>query len=334
MSALLLMLSLSMAQDAPIELPEPPVATATAVTGSLVLQVGKPVEATDALVDQVDALGGWFQARTADHVALRVPLDKHQELLDFAAELGKVAERSAQRVDITQPLTEAKGKLESREALLERYYEVLETADPKSIVGVERQIVQAIEQIEHLKGRIRLLEDQAAYARVDVSFRFRDRKAPSRDGSSSFRWLNTLNVTDVVYGLQRDRADWKSSGARPSAPAGFSAWKKASRFRAASPDGVLFRVRSMKHKPKADLAFWKEAVRERMVAAGYRVVSEEDVPAGARIEVVSPLGQEDWTYVIAFFPAGNKLLIAEAAGEVSAFEARRAEILDALNKTL
>ena len=116
-------------------------------------------------------------------------------------------------------------------------------------------------------------------------------------------------------------------------PKGFSAWRKTGKFRAASPDGVLYRVRSVKHKPKADLAFWKEAVRERMVAAGYKVVSETDAAGGARIELVSPLGQEDWSYLIQFFVAGNRLIIAEAAGEVTAFDGHRDAIVRAMEGT-
>lgn len=311
--------------------PEAPFA-ATQVTASLVLKVGKPVESADEIVDHATELGGWFQSRTQDFVSLRVPVEKTEDLLAFAEELGKVADRSAERTDVTHALVEARGKLESRQELLGKYYEVLKTADPKSIVGVERQIVQAIQQIEQLQGRIRVLEDRSTYARVDIAFRFRDRQAPRRDGSSSFRWLNTLNVADVMHGLMDPWPDWTSRAATPVTPAGFSAWRKTRRFRAASPDGVLYRVRSEKHKPRADLDFWKEAVRERMVAAGYTVVAETDAAGGARIELVSPLGQEDWTYLIQFFDDGNRLVIAEAAGEVSHFEEHRDAIVAAMEK--
>ena len=200
---------------------------------------------------------------------------------------------------------------------------MLETADARSVVRVEQQIIQAIVQIEQIKGQIRVLEDQAAYARVTVDFRFRDRAAPRRDGSSSFAWLNSLNITDVVGGLQHTYPNWKTQAVTPITPDGFSSWKRTKSYRAASPNGVLYRVRTVKHKPEADVVFWREAVRERMLAAGYKVVAEEDLPGGGRIELVSPLGQEDWTYLISFYLDGSRLVIAEAAGEVSRLDPRR-----------
>ena len=35
-------------------------------------------------------------------------------------------------------------------------------------------------------------------AEITVSFRFRDRAAPAATGTSSFPWLNTVNLTDLV----------------------------------------------------------------------------------------------------------------------------------------
>lgn len=338
-----LLLSLALAQQAAqrpktLEPPEPsePAAEAqaadqaTAVTAHLVLKVGQPIEAADALVAETTKLGGWFQARTQDHVELRVPVARFEQLIDAAEALGKVADRGAAREDLTRPLAEARQRLKSRQELLEKYYEVLKTADDKSIVRVETQVVQAIEVIEALQGQIRVLEDRADHARVSVSFTFRDRQAPRRDGSSSFAWLNTLNVVDVAYGMQQRTPAWKTKTV-VSTPDGFSAWRKPSRYRAASPNGVLYRVRSEKHKPQADVDFWREAVRERMSAAGYKVVAETERPTGGRIELASPLGTEDWTYIVQFTVDGKKLHVAEAAGEVSRLDGHRSSLEKALD---
>ena len=46
-----------------------------------------------------------------------------------------------------------------------------------------------------------------------------------------------------------------------------------------SPDEVLFRVRTARNKPQADLGYWREALRNRMSDAGYAIVSEADIQA-------------------------------------------------------
>jgi hypothetical protein len=321
---------------APAAAPEPaPASTArTAVTASMTIQVARPVEAADALVAKARELGGWFASRTDDRVELRVPVGAADALVAAAGELGKVADRGLERRDLTSEITGVQARLEAREEVLARYYEVLEKAGPKAIFTVERQVIAAIEQIERLRGQLRVLEDRADYARVDVAFRFRDRRAPKPDGTSSFAWLNSLDVQQLIRGLQQESPAWRTRGLAIQAPSGFSEWRKSRSYRAVSPDGVLFRARTVKHDPRADATFWQEAVRERMKAAGYRVVADEAREIGGLpgvvLELQAPLGEEDWTYLIAFVPDGRKIQIVEAAGVVTRFEDRRAAIVEAI----
>jgi len=312
-----------------------PASSETLVTASLVLAVPQQESAAEAVVQQATSLGGWFQSRTPTVLSLRIPSDQIDAMVKFAEGQGKVVDKAVTRQDLHAQLADLHGRLDARKNVLDEYYKVLQGAGSESIVAVEYQVTQAVAQIETLGGQIRMLEDQAAHARLDVSFQFRDRSAPSRDGSSSFPWLNTLNVQDVIQSFLVRSPGFKTgpvSLAKP--PDGFSAWRHHGRYRATSPDDVLFRIRTVKQKPSAELAFWKEAVRDRMVAAGYKLVTEGDVEANGRkggmIEIASPVGTEDWTYVIVFFPQGKKVTIVEAAGQITRFDARR----DALNNAI
>jgi hypothetical protein len=307
----------------------------TLVTAAVVVAVSQQEAAADAVVAKATELGGWFQSRTDGALSLRVPSGTVETLVNFAEGQGKVLDKSLTRQDASVELADLRGRLLARQSLLSEYYKVLEEAGADSVVSVEYQIVAQIQEIEGLQGRIRMLEDQASNARVDVAFQFRDRAAPARDGSSSFRWLNSLNVQDVIWSLQSSQPDHRTKGVRvPKPPDGFSAWRKKGRYRAASANDVLFRVRTERHKPKGELSFWKEAVRVRMLAAGYKLVEEKDLGIvgvnGATIELVAPVGTEDWTYLIGFFPVGGRIVVAEAAGEVTRFEARREQILTAM----
>ncbi len=306
-------------------------AAETRVMASLVVAVSQKEEAADAAVAEAERLGGWFQARTPDHVSLRVPVDQGEVLVDAVSAQGKVLDRSLSRDDLSQELADLRARLKAREDVLARYNAVLAKASAKSIVSVEQQIMHAIQQIELLKGRIRMLESQAAMAAVDVSFQFRDRQAPVNDGSSSFAWLNSLDVQNVIAALRADVPDWKTKATITPPPPGFSAWKDQRRFRATSPDGILVRVRTEKHEPEADIVFWTEAARERMTAAGYTVMGTEDISAsgapGTLLDLAAPVGTEDWTYLIAFVPAARKILVVEIAGEVATIVPQRHAIV-------
>lgn len=120
------------------------------------------------------------------------------------------------------------------------------------------------------------------------------------------------------------------------APVGFAPYKQTRSFRAVSPDGVVFRVRTEKNEPKAELNFWKEALKKRMLDAGYHFVSEGDIKAGEHVgyllELSAPLGTQDYTYLIAVFDQGDRLVLVESAGEIARFAGRREAVVAAIGK--
>jgi len=251
-----------------------------------------------------------------------------------AESLGVVVDRSFNREDRSLELADLRSRVTARRQMLAQYMDLLRTAEQDGVLTVEREIVSLVSEIESYEGRIRVLEDRIAFARVTVDFRFQDRTAPVDDGSSSFAWLNTVNLSDLLGDFQTPKGWTRARGVRADVPVGFARYPKGKAFRAASPDDVLFRVRTERHRPDATLAFWKEALRKRMTDAGYRFLSERDVKAGTTpgylLELTAPLGVDDALYLVAVFPAGRRLVVVEAAGEVSEAKARLDVILAAI----
>jgi hypothetical protein len=121
-----------------------------------------------------------------------------------------------------------------------------------------------------------------------------------------------------------------------SAPAGFARYSDSQEFKAVSPEGIVFRVRHEENKPYADLSFWKEALKKRMLDAGYIFLREASITAdgqqGYLLELTAPFGEKDYTYLTAIFVRSNKIVIAEAAGEVTDLSARRDGILASIQR--
>lgn len=117
-------------------------------------------------------------------------------------------------------------------------------------------------------------------------------------------------------------------------PEGFARYTKARQIKAVSPEGVIYRVRSEDNKPFAELPFWKEALKKRMLDAGYIFLREAPIQADAQegylLELTAPYGQQDYTYLMAVFVLKKKIKIVEAAGEVSDLAAHRAAIFEAI----
>ena len=133
------------------------------------------------------------------------------------------------------------------------------------------------------------------------------------------RHLNNNSFYVVVAGLAAVAVSGCASFTA-TAPLGFAAVSGHDPFRAISPDGVVFRVRHEANQPKAELAFWKEALKNRLLAVGYTYVSEREVKAsgrpGALLELAAPMGQVDFSYLVAIFVTAGDVVIVETAGPV------------------
>lgn len=325
MFALLGFLSFALAQT-----PDRP----TRVQAGLTLRVDDRDAAATAAVAAAEAAGGWFNAYGTNAVSLRVPVAQSDALITTLRGLGDLVERSYQSDDLSAQVVDLESRLAARRAMLGKYLEVLGGASPKAIVAVEREVTQLVSEIEGLEGQLRFLRDRADYAAVSVSFVFRDRQGPRRDGSSSFAWMNSINLADLLYDVQNGQRA-SPSASSPVAPEGFAAFRKAGRFQAASPDGAVYRVRSVRHKPKADLGFWQEALRNRMIGAGYHLLAEQEITTadggkGVLFELGAVNGERDQTYIVALIPDGSKLILVEATGEAEAFKAHREAVLAAV----
>ena len=119
------------------------------------------------------------------------------------------------------------------------------------------------------------------------------------------------------------------------APEGFATYGETLPLRAVSPEGLVYRVRVEPHRPEATLGFWSEALRRRMERAGYRVLREAETTTGdgvpvALLEVAAPVGDRDYAYLVGLVVDGERLVIAEAAGEVAPFATRRDDVVAAI----
>lgn len=196
----------SAARDLPSTAAESKVAKPLiAVSNLLVLKTADPQAAGDTLVEKTRELGGYFSNRNDLSLTFKVPAKKADQLVAFVESMGTVIDRNYSAVDVGQALAEAKTRLRSRQDVYKRYFSVLRTAKAKAVVSVEREITSLIQEIEQLQGTLKLLEHQLALTEIEVHFRFPDRRPPLKTGNSSFAWLNTVNLSDLIQGFAREQ---------------------------------------------------------------------------------------------------------------------------------
>ncbi len=305
------------------------------ITAELVVKVAQRDDAAKALIAETESRGGYFSLLSDEQLVLRVPVAEVEAVVSAVDEQGLVVDRSYNSEDLRETLNEHRTRLAARKRVLDQYFGLLSGADADAVLTVEREITRLVAEVERLEGAIRFMEHGADMANVTVRFRFRERTGPRSDASSSFEWLNGLNLQGLVDDFTVAE-DWRTrrNPVGVTAPVGFATYSNRKQFRAASPEGVLFRVTTVEHDPEADLAFWSEAMERRMSGAGYRVIRKEDIDAGGisghLLELSAPLGVVDYAYAIAVIPSDKQIVVVEAAGEVSEFEARRETIVQSI----
>ncbi len=117
-------------------------------------------------------------------------------------------------------------------------------------------------------------------------------------------------------------------------PESFAEQKDKAVYRAVSPEGLLYRVRTVANDPPKDLAFWSEALRIQLVREGYRPIGGAQGFTGAKDGVFYEwgvrYGNEDHVWLTAVLVFGDRIAVAEAGGEHSVYYKHREAILESL----
>jgi hypothetical protein len=197
--AVLLAASSAPADDAP---PPAPDATGqqdaadtrrTALVSRMVLKVVNPDEARSRLVAGVRELGGFPALATDDRLEMKVPPGRIDELLQLIAAEGLVLEKTLDRQDLTLEIAQLDGQLGAKRAVLTRLRGFFDDSGVQATLRIEQTMTELVTEIEQVKGRLRVLEERARFARVEISFRFKQRDRLIYV-HSPFEWLNTVSL--------------------------------------------------------------------------------------------------------------------------------------------
>ena len=312
------------------------------ISAHLTIKVQKKEAVADMIVQKATDFGGYYASRTEQNLHLKIPSAQAMDFIEFVAGQGLIVERELNSNSLHQEITDLQARLKTREELLNRYFDILNQAQEENVLTVERAVIDLVSEIEGLKGKLRKQEHAAAFADIYVGFQYRERRAPINDGSSSFAWLNSLNIEDIQYSFEyaEDTSRKKATGTIPS---NFALYDQKKDIRSASHDGILYRIRMVQPEQDAEIDFWSEAVQNRMYAAGYhpyqaqkttssqqedgnKMIASESINNGVIIRCLAASGDNDLAYWIAFTKKGNSLLLIEVTGEVSTFQSYESNI--------
>ena len=126
---------------------------------------------------------------------------------------------------------------------------------------------------------------------------------------------------------------------RVSKPQGFAEVKDSMFFdpvyKAVSPEGMLFRVRTVKNYPSMELEFWGDSLKNQLMKEGYHLSGEKvsfklEKSDGILYEWILPYSSDDYIYMTAIMLSGRRIIIAESAAEHTIYKKYRESILESL----
>jgi hypothetical protein len=302
---------------------------------SVTMLVADADQAADRLEAWVQSQEGYVLYKSRERVSLRLPHAALPRLREFLEGLSEdILDFSPQAVDLREQLARTQSSLASRREILGRNLAMLDQANVAGTLAIEREMLALIQEVESLQAALARLDVDRAYALVEVGMRYLQATLPE-DIPSSFAWINQVGFYPFIEGRPGEGSAAPRITLR--APAGYAEAGAArdGSYRALSPEGLPFRVRSFRNEPAKDLGFWSEALRSHLAKEGYRPNGESlsfqagNLP-GSGQEWVVPYGQESYVYLTALLVAGDRILLAEAGGPYKLYVEYRQSLQESL----
>lgn len=176
---------------------EPDAERATALTAQVVLKVVHPDRARADLLQSVKELGGFPVLVTEHELTVKVPPDRIGAAIEAVAARGLVIEKTLSREDLTQSIAQLGARLRSKREIFQRLRRFIDDSDVAATLQIERQMTALVAELEQVKGQLRVEQERARWAVVNVSFRFRERDRIVYV-RSPFDWLNSVDLDRFV----------------------------------------------------------------------------------------------------------------------------------------
>lgn len=165
---------------------------------NLGLAVFKVQENLDTIEKMAVDAGGYMVTRSQNHIKVRVPAEKFQKTIDVIVTLGDVHHRQITADDVTAEFTDLEIRMKNAVVVRDRLQALLAQAkNVEEALQVERELRRLTEEIEVMKGRMKLLSELAAYSTIDVQFSERATRIQSRV-HLPFPWLHQMGLENLL----------------------------------------------------------------------------------------------------------------------------------------
>ncbi|EYF04932.1 DUF4349 domain-containing protein [Chondromyces apiculatus] len=158
--------------------------------------VDEPAKALAQLEAMTREMGGFLSKRDDASIILRIPVARFEEALAQVGKLGEIVRRDVSVEDVTEAFVDMEIRLKNLRAIRTRLERLLEkAASVAEAVAIERELARVSGEIESIEGKMKLLQERAAFSTLTVYVAARGREVV---GSSAAQlpvpWLGQLGL--------------------------------------------------------------------------------------------------------------------------------------------
>jgi uncharacterized protein DUF4349 len=270
---------------------EPSIDRKIVYTANLTLEVPNPRATLNLVQKLVEENKGYIQRSTLETITFRIAPDLFEEMLAKLETLGKTINRNVSSEDVTDRYMNISIRLETAEKSRQRLLDILASAaKTKDVLEIERDLRRLTEEIETMKGKLRLLESQVSMATITVNLQSSYAPTPYNPAKETpFDWVRETSIEGTFYPVD-DNSPLNGGGGlfggptfelagENRMPEGFVPLRYTSTHLVASTaDGNRLQVRQVKFPKnrRPELSFWVDVLKGELLGKrGLELVSEE-----------------------------------------------------------
>ena len=177
--------------------------------GNVSLEVESLEEAEKRIGEWASRFGGYiissWESESSSSYTVKIPSEKFDEAFNETKNYGKFLNGNINSDDITDQYYDLETRLEAKKVLRERLENYLKNAkETKELLNIEKELNNAVSEIESMEGRMRRMKNQVAYSTININLQL-----PYRVTSEGFEWpsfssglrIFAVNVLDFFIGL-------------------------------------------------------------------------------------------------------------------------------------
>ncbi|MEN6625928.1 MAG: DUF4349 domain-containing protein [Candidatus Sumerlaeia bacterium] len=303
--------------------PAPPIIPAATdrkviYNANMVLQVANRDGALDQIHGTIRRLGGFVQHATLEAVTFRVAPEKFEEALKSLAGMGQVLSREISSQDVTDQYVDYEIRIKSAEASLDRLRALLAKAEKtEDLLKIESDIRRLTEEIERMKGQLRVLANQVSWATITVGLQVRaiaqQPTGSTRLARDRFAWIQQVGIERVqdavpanarVTGTSRLPRWLVGPKFSFSVPSGFvPIWFTGDILLTTTPEDYRMRLLMVDSRQGAEMDFWMQTLKAELgQRRGYKIAEiaeaalSDKALEGRHLRATINQGGEEWEY--------------------------------------